>query len=46
VDGKAESAINGLEGGITIDFNPLDQNAEFSIRSNLEPLSKITDSGD
>jgi hypothetical protein len=33
-------------GGITIDFNPLPEKADSSIRSSREPLSKITDSSD
>jgi hypothetical protein len=34
------------EDGIKIDFNPLPENANSSIRSNLEPLSNVTDSSD
>jgi hypothetical protein len=34
------------EDGISIDFNPLRQNADSSIRSNREPLSNVTDSSD
>jgi hypothetical protein len=34
------------EDGIKIDFNPLPENADSSIRSNREPLSNVTDSSD
>jgi hypothetical protein len=43
---KAELSTNRTDAGITIDFSPLSRNAVSSIRSNREPLSKVTDRRD
>jgi hypothetical protein len=44
--GNAESSMKTTIGGISIDFNPLRQNASPSMQSSRESVSKATDSSD